>query len=159
MISALLGAVIVLLATGYWGYDKCKKEKEALMILQGLVSFCDYTEMHIRLFRTPLYDIFEKFSDEYLEDIGFISCLKSGKRDDALNSVSTLLHESGIKVLEEFLLQIGTGYEEDQRALCVYTSEQLRSIEKDLREKLPQKLRMYKLLPILLACSVIILLI
>ncbi len=159
MTSVFFGAIIVLLASGYWGYDKCKKEKEVLRLLQGLAALCDYTEMHIRLFRTPLYDIFGKFSDEYLEDIGFMSSLRSGDVEKTLGLVRCILCEGADKVFGEFLRQIGSGYEEDQRALCTYTCEQLKAYETDLREKLPQRLRMYRLLPVLLACSIIIFLI
>lgn len=159
MLTVFLGALIVLFASGYWGYDRCKREKEVLGFLQGLISLCDHTEMHIRLFRTPIYSIFEKFSDGYLENMGFMSYLRSGENEKALDQVRHLLCDRGYTVFCGFLLQIGSGYEEDQRALCTYTSEQLKVLERDIREKLPQKLRMYKLLPVLLACSVIILLI
>lgn len=159
MLSAVLGALIVLSASGYWGYDRCKKEKEALCLFHGLISLCDYTEMHIRLFRTPIYDIYEKFSDEYLEGIGFMVSLRSGDVQKAMSAVDCCLNEKGSKVFEEFLSRIGSGYEEDQRALCRFTSDYLKAVEADARENLPQRLKMYKLLPVLIACSVIILMI
>ena len=157
--ASLAGAAIILSASVYWGYDRSKKEKEALLFICGLIALCDFSQMHIKLFRTPKGEIFQKFSDEYLERIGFLTYIREGETQRALALVRGVLDEKGCKAVDDFITMIGSGYEEDQRALCQYTSEQLRDIEGEKQKDLERKLKMYRLLPVLIACSVIILLI
>ena len=74
------------------------KEKEALLFICGLISLCDFSQMHIKLFRTPKGEIFQKFSDEYLERIGFLTYIREGETQKALALVRGVAMNIGVRL-------------------------------------------------------------
>jgi hypothetical protein len=69
------------------------------------------------------------------------------------------ISESAYKDVKVFSKGLGGGYSEGQKKLCEITQKRLEKVLKDQKSSLAERVRMYRLLPVLIAASVIILLI
>ncbi len=155
----LVGAVFVAIASLLWGIDRAKKEKDRLAILLGAIAFVSYTEEQIRNFKTPLLGIFSGFTNDVLEMNGFCKTLVLEGAMPAVETLRDKLPKSAFCALESFAKELGGGYEKGQLSLCSITLKRLEKIAQEEEKSLPGKVRMYRLLPLLLSVSVIILLI
>lgn len=158
MIFTLAGAAMIGTAALFIGREKSEKEVKRLRILEGLLSFISYTEEEIKNFKTPLSQIFEGFSNDVLLECGFILTLRSSGALEAVRYVLPYLSESAARELQSFARGLGGGYTEGQSALCEVTLARLSREAEEIRENLSERVRMYRLIPMLIAASVIILL-
>ncbi len=157
--TAVAGAVLFSLAAFLWGRERGRKEEEKLKLLESLISFVTYTEEQITNFKTPLSRIYQDFSDAYLEKEGFVAILRKNGAESAVETLKGKICDSSYKDVSEFAKGLGAGYSEGQKKLCDTTLKRLEKAQKELKESLSERVRMYRLLPVLLAASVIILLI
>ena len=158
VVYTLAGSAILLGAAFLWGCERTSKEKKKLSIIGELNSLVRYIESHIRNFRTPLFDIYEQYSSKELMKCGFIETMRADGFLAAVSKVEGILPVETVDHLKKFGKMIGNGYEKEQSELCLFLSEQLLAKEKKLYGELPKKVKMYRLLPVLLAVTVIILL-
>ena len=77
---------------------------------------------------------------------------------EALLSIGDKLPRDVFSVLERLSRSIGAGYEKGQADLCAYTVERLKKKILERHERFASRMRMYRLLPLLLALSFVILL-
>ena len=157
--ATVMGAAFVFFCLLFWGNEKTKKEKKKLVVIEGLYSFVSYTSEQIKLFKAPLSHIYKSFTNEELENTGFLQCLCDNGWESACERISVYLTKETESDMKTFFQGIGAGYCESQISLCAMTLSCLERQIDSMRSTLPSKLKMYRVLPILLALSVIILLI
>lgn len=155
----IFGAALVIMAAVGWGLERSRAEKERLLILEGLISFVRYAKEQITLFKRPLSGIFESFTNEALERDGFLEILRRDGAYSAACHVRCRLSREDSDTFLQFSRDLGGGYSEGQEALCSLCEKRLSESAEKLKALLPGKLRLYRLIPVLLASSVIILLI
>ena len=107
----------------------------------------------------PLGEIFASYSDSLLSQTGFMAELNENGFQKALLSVQNLLPEEAMEILLPFAKRLGGGDREAETALCRRTAALLSELCEKLREKLPEKTKMYRALPLLCALSAVILII
>lgn len=157
--TTMVGALFLTVAAFVWGRERCKREREKLLALEGLIAFVSYADEQISTFRTPLARIYNDFSNEYFEKSGFLLTMSEKGLESALEHLEGILPSEAMKEARIFASSLGGGFCEGQSALCKYTEKRLEQEATTLRDSLPERLKMYRLLPILFAASVIILLI
>ena len=157
MISALGGIVLLMCAFSY-GIERSRVEREYLLLTEALADFVMYIGQQIETFRTPLYKIYEEYSNERFEKEIFFEVLRAKGFYEALLSIRDKLPRDVFSVLEKFSRAIGAGYEKGQAELCAYTVEGLKKMILERKERYDSRMRMYRLLPLLLALSFVILL-
>ncbi len=140
-----------------FGMEKSRREREKLKIAEGLLAFVVYVGRQIESFKTPLGRIYSDFYDEGLDALGFCSILQSEGLTDALKKIEDKIPEALAKEMYSFSKGIGAGYEKGQAELCSYTAKVIESSVKSIKEELGDKVRMYRLLPLLLVLSLVIL--
>lgn len=148
---------MVLICSLLWGRELCNRGKREELLLSGLCSFVRYTKEQINAFRAPLFRIFDSFSHDELERVGFIRSLRSGEGKDSAKCLRQKIPDSAYKEICSFLENLGGGYEDGQNALCAYTLKRLEEVHEERKANLVQRLKMYRSLPFLLALSLIIL--
>ncbi len=148
---------MILLCSVLWGRELCNKGKREELLLFGLCAFVRYAKEQISTFRTPLFRIFEGFSNVELEKVGFIRSLRAGEGKESAKCLLGKIPDSAYKEICAFLDDLGGGYEEGQNALCAYTLKRLEEVYGERKANLMQRLKMYRSLPFLLALSLIIL--
>jgi len=156
---AALGAGATLAAAISWGMEKCKAENREIGIIEGLCSLAEYAGEQIEIFRSPLGRIYSDFSNAALEREGFLNYLENGDAEGAIDTLKDKVGDEVLGITLSFLQSLGGGYEKGQSALCKSTASRLERILEDKNSLLSEKLKMYRLLPLLIAGSVIILLI
>lgn len=157
--TGILGAIIIIAAAFIWGRERANKEEEKLAILEGLLRFILYVKEEIVSFKTPLARIVEVFSDDALEKSGFSLFLKNHGVVGAEQVLFGKIPKEAYGELSLFLKNLGGGYSEGQSALCDVVYSRLERSRDELSLTLSNRIRMYRLLPVLLAASVVILLI
>lgn len=157
--TAIAGALIFALSAFFWGREKARHEEEKILLLASLISFVAYTEEQITNFKTPLAGIYLDFSDPCLEKIGFIEALRKNGAEAAIEALKGKIPEGSYKDALAFAGGLGRGYSEGQKKLCDITLKRLEKTVEELKADLSERVRMYRLLPVLVAASVIILLI
>lgn len=158
-VKTIVGALLFLMAAFLWGRERGKREAQTLYLAEGLYSLADYTQARINSFRTPLFRIFNDFSNGFLEECGFIKSLREEGIVFAVGSIADELPDEVREDVLSFAAGLGGGYCEEQVELCRYTKERLLCFIENAKNTLPARLRMYRLLPVLLASTLIILLI
>ncbi|MBQ4066105.1 MAG: hypothetical protein IJD22_00545 [Clostridia bacterium] len=154
-----VGALLLLLCAALWGIERGRREKTALRIIAELVNFIEYTREQISNFRTPLLRIYSEYCCEARELEDFFSALRRNDTENAVGLLSERIPKSAYREASLFFSSLGGGYSEGQESLCIAAKARLERIGEEMRESLGEKLRMYRLLPLLLAASLVILLI
>lgn len=72
-----LGAVLLVGAAYFLGVRLSDAERDRLKTVDSVIAFLTYMRRKMVYERTPLYDIFSRFSDPYLEKLGFLPCLRT----------------------------------------------------------------------------------
>ena len=157
--TPLIGAACIFAVALIWGRDRVKKEEQRIAVLRGLLKFVTFVKDEIANFRTPLDKIFESFSVEALTETRFSEYLVKGDTDGAVDSLKGKIPDDALRELSVFLAELGGGYCEGQVALCDVFSKRLDTCTTELLSTFNDRTRMYRLLPLLIAASVIILLI
>lgn len=153
----LAGAVLILAAASFYGGSMCEKTKEKLTLTEALSDLISYIGQSIEAFRLPLGRIFDDYQNAFLQKIGFLDILRRDGFAAAVCSVEKALPPEIYDQLCSFAGAIGGGYAPEQAKLCAFTEERLLGACADMRAQLPGRLKMYRLLPLLAAASVLIL--
>ncbi|MBE6588484.1 MAG: hypothetical protein E7647_08770 [Ruminococcaceae bacterium] len=159
MMTAVPGALLLCAAAFLWGRERGRLEEEKLSLLLGFISFVEYTKEQITVFKTPLDRIFSDYCSKELEGMGFIKVLREKGATDAVKLLQGKIPEEAFLEGVQFCSLLGGGYTEGQKKLCEVTLARLEKTADELRALIPGRVRMYRLLPVLIAASVIILLI
>ncbi len=158
LIVKLLGAVILLSASLYYGQTKISSERDKLCLVSSLGDMVRFIGERIEHFSEPLPEILAAYRNEYLGQIGYLDEIRS----HGIKSASLISEKSSpsgeLEVFEEFAAKIGKGYREEEIALCRYTYERLSEHEKKLEGALKDKEKLYRTIPPMLALSVILIL-
>ncbi len=155
----LAGASILFAAAFFYGGNMCEKTKKKLTLIEALGDLISYIGESIETFRLPLGRIFEDYQNGFLQEIGFLDILRRDGFAAAICSVEKDLPPEVFDQLCSFAGAIGGGYASEQAKLCAFTKERLCGACVDLRAQLPGRLKMYRLLPLLAAASVLLLII
>ena len=150
----VVGIFVLLTVFGFMYKDKSKAYKE---LEEKLVSAeKKYVDAK---FLYPEENNTLKTSASELITSGFMEELNENGFQKALMSVQHMLPGEAMEILLPFAKRLGGGDREAETALCLRTAALLSELCEKLREKLPEKTKMYRALPLLCALSAVILII
>lgn len=154
-----IGCAVTVASAAIWGFEKSCSLKKSVLLTEALRDLVKRTGDDIDMLCRPLGEIFGSYSDSLLSQTGFMAELNENGFQKALMSVQNLLPEEALEILLPFAKRLGGGDREAETALCRRTAALLSELCEKLREKLPEKTKMYRALPLLCALSAVILII
>ncbi len=144
----LLGAAIIISVCCYIGFSTAKSEADKAKTVDSVLNLLSYMKRRISAERTPVFDIFSSFSDEYLEKIGFLPILRSHRyisNDLWKEALSALALSEEVKnELMHFGAELGSLPLEEQLKRIKSCADFLDSERAFLREALPKKQKSIK---------------
>lgn len=153
----LAGAALVFVAAALYGRGLCEKIKRRLALLEAMEDLISYIGESIETLRQPLGRIFEDYQNTFLEKNGFTKILRREGLFAAVCSVQKDLPAEIFDCLSAFSRTIGGGYASEQTKLCILTGQRLQRVRDGMCAQLPGKMKVYRLMPLLAAASVLIL--
>lgn len=143
MIS-IIGTVITCLSLISFGYSHIIALRKERQNLRGIISLVDRIRTRIECFRQPLADIYEDFSCECLDLMGFTNDLKESGLTFALmkNKSSLAIDNDAFALVSEYSRSLGKSYADDQVRLCIDCKEKLERHLEKIEGDLPQKTRL-----------------
>ncbi len=153
------GCAVTVFCSAVWGYEKSRSLNRSLQLAISLTALVKRIGNDIDTLKKPLNDIYADYVDELLEEAGFLADLRERGFREALEKVKKSLPDGAYDVLYPFAVRIGGMDKETESALCRGTAANLEGIINAAKEKMPEKTKMYRLLPVLCALSVVILII
>ncbi len=153
----LAGAALVFIAATLYGRGMCEKIKRRLSVVTALDDLISYMRGSIENLRLPLGRIFDDYHNAFLDQIGFIDILRRDGLAPAVSSIEKELPPDIYDQLCSFAGTIGGGSASEEAKLCDFTKERLQKTGEDMRMQLPARLKMYRLLPLLAAASILLL--
>lgn len=149
------GAVILLTVAAWIGLTVKRAERNRIFLLTSSIALIRHARRKIELFETPTSDLFIDFSDGFDETT---RCALTEKTLlSALEPIVKTLGDDGT-VLQKFAREIGCGYKTDAIRLCDYCLAVMEERYTAAASRYSTHKKLYLVLPLLLAVSVIVLL-
>lgn len=154
----ITGAIIILIISAVVGYLLSESLKTRLNNLSEVISFIDYIGTNIKMFRTPLNDIYKNYHSEYFIKKGVDFSQGNTLYTEAINA-GILSGKEEKEILKNFCDKIGNGTVDEMEKLCLYTNHEFSNIKEKLQKDFPEKQKVYKAISFLAGISVVIIII
>ena len=150
MITAA-GIILLSLSIIGFGFSYGKELKNEKLCVDGLTALAERINTRIRCFRQGIDEIFDGFTDPYLDSIGFTADLRQNGLLYALKNNEERLSVSRDIIAEakKFAQNLGKSYYEEQLTLCSEFLSFLNDKKEKIKEGLPTKVK----LSITLSCA------
>ncbi len=153
-----IGAVLLLAASVGFGLWMIGEEKRKIRELDALLRLVRHIRENIGSLRRPLPRIFSSFPDPALEENGFLPLLRERGFRAAVEETPWRQEEGVRLALADFAASLGRGYAEEELSLCRYTEAKLADALAALEKAAPEREKLWRSIPALLALSVVLLL-
>lgn len=156
------GALLLIICSYSFGIFLAKREGERLKAIDSLISLMRYMRRRLQGERVPLFDVFVGFDDEYLEEIGFLTNLRSCR--NGLNSIwkdsikSIPLSDEIQRELDIFGTSMGNIPLDEQLKCVDICVAALGEEKKNIQSQLPKKQKSIKTVSLLLGALIAIIL-
>ncbi|MBO5671057.1 MAG: hypothetical protein J6S41_05865 [Clostridia bacterium] len=148
--------ILILIAAGIWcGLAVRRAERSRIALLASSVALIQHTRRKIDLFETPTAELFVDFSEGFDEKTR--RSLIEKPLTVALRPIIATLGSDG-DALEKFAREIGSGYKTDAMRLCDYCLAVMENRHAAAVGRYGTHKKLYIVLPLLFAFSVIVLL-
>ncbi|MBR4204160.1 MAG: stage III sporulation protein AB [Clostridia bacterium] len=152
-----IGALLLLAASVGYGFSMIGEEKRKIRELRALVRLVRHIRESIDGLRRPLPQIFAAFSDPALAENGFLPLLRERGFEAAARETPWRQTEEVKRLLSDFGSSLGRGFADEELALCRYTEAKLSEALAALEKAAPDREKLWRSIPALLALSVILL--
>ena len=139
MLTVKILGVLLLLSVGGAAALICRRtELRRLRLLEGWIDLIRHVRHQISCYLLPLNEILSSVEPEGME-----GCLASGEERlrAILRAGERDLEGESLRLLEDFVSQIGKGYREDQLCLCDEALAALGALRDKMAAELPARLR------------------
>ena len=151
----IMGMVLLIAAGICFGLSVRRAERSRIALLASSAALIRHARRKIDLFETPTADLFSDFSEGFDENTR--RALAEKPLSEALSETMTTLGADG-EVLSKFVREIGSGYKSDAIRLCDYCLAVMEDRHAAAVSRYGTHKRLYLVLPLLFAVSVIVLL-
>lgn len=155
----LIGGIILLLAAWLIGSDLINNYKTKSRELEALYDMVAYIRDNIEYRMKPLPDIFDVYTNEYLEHCGFLEAVRKTDLSQAWLAQKFALNGEAYRLIEDFIKEIGSGYQAEEVRLCEYTLARLHDILEKNHADATNQLKLFRTVPVMFALSIILILI
>lgn len=147
------GIILLSGAISMYGAHLSLAVKEKAEMRTALLELVIRIKNEIEIGAVPMNDIFSLYENKYLEKIGFLSALKSGKPNafsDAVDTVRSILPESLAKLYVNLAESLGKSrFKTAESEMLARYISQIEAEEKRLAENDLSKIELYRKLGIL----------
>ena len=156
-----LGMILIVLSSTLIGSRLAISEKRRIERSEALCELVHFIYREIECFRTPLDDIYMRFSSPVLDNCGFMSDTREKSLKYALENMKDSLsyREQTVSEIISFADGLGKSEYQDQIARCKYTLSSMDADLKKAKEEYPKNRKMYTSLGLLSGLMIIILMI
>lgn len=154
-----IGGGILLVAAWLISSDLINNYKTKLCELEALYDMISYIRDNIEYRMKPLPDIFNGYGNEYLEHCGFLEAVRKTDLSQAWLTQKFALSGEAYRLIQDFIKEIGGGYQTEELRLCEYTLVRLHDILEKIHEDSANQLKLYRTVPMMFALSIILILI
>lgn len=154
-----IGAGILVASAWFVSAGLIRDHKTGLQELEALYDMISYVRDNIEHLMKPLPDIFETYTNDYLETCGFLPAVRQTDLRQAWDVQAFAITGEARHLVHDFIQNIGSGYRTEELRLCEYTIGRLRGILDHARADTANQLKLYKTVPMMFALSVILILI
>lgn len=154
-----IGLAILFICSIYIGQTAASTYKKAVKQIEAFIQFLKYIKSQIEYYNTPYPDIFEKYTNNILEQNNFIYKLRSSDWKTALDETTFSFDNNVKELLYNFGNEIGRSMKEEQTSNCSYTIEQLEIHYNNFKSDLPKKIKLCTSLSVMAGLSIVIILI
>ncbi len=156
-----LGMILIVASSTLIGSRLALSEKRRIERSEALCDLVRFIYREIECFRTPLYDIYMRFSSPVLEKIGFTADARERSLKDALENMKDSLsfRDQTRADIMNFAEGLGKSEYQDQVARCKYVLSVMDEDLKKSKEAYPKNRKMYISLGLLSGLMIIILMI
>lgn len=151
----LMGIVLLITAGVCFGLSVRRSERSRIALLASSATLIRHARRKIDLFGTPTANLFSDFSEGFDEETR--RALTEKPLSEALMEVVEKLGNDG-EALGKFAREIGNGYKDDAIRLCDYCIAVIEDRHTAAVSRYGTHKRLYLVLPLLFAVSVIVLL-
>lgn len=146
MLIKCLGILTLLFITVYFAFEVTMMEKRKLRQAEGFMLFLRHVRAQISCFCTPLTDIFSGFSNDALEECGFLPVAREGNLSCAVDKSKgkIYLEEEEINMLSAFASQLGSSYRNEQLEICDYYIGEFENLFNRVRDEHPKKAKLFR---------------
>ena len=145
-----------MLSAVIWGQKKIREQKRSNAELRSMCRLVGFVGNEIEHFSKPLTDIFSEYSDEILEKNGFLSCVRQRGFEVAVREYNILSDGREKETLCRLAKELGGISRTEQTELCAFTEKELSSFLAEREKTAPDKEKLYRTCPLLLALAVIL---
>ncbi len=156
----IFGAVSLISAALMISSSLIREYKTRLHELEALYDMIAYIRDNIEHLMKPLPEIFQNYSNPYLENCGFLPAVRlKGLKQTWEEGQTFTLSGEACRLIDEFIRNIGSGYRTEELRLCEYTLGRLCKILDHTQTDTENQLKLYKTVPMMFALSIILILI
>lgn len=152
----LIGSALVLGSFCSVGFFASSGRKRRLYHTEAALELIGRVRASIDCFLTPVNDIFAGFSNEPLEECGFLDVLREKGLTAAALSGTASFPEQVTELLVSFSTSLGEGYKEEQLKLCDFYGDAILKVLESERSEYEKDIRLYRFVPALLALFIIL---
>lgn len=153
-----IGIYILLVASWAFSAELVRRHKRTLEELKALTDMISYVRDNIEYRMKPLPDIFNSYTEPYLEECGLLPAVRQTDLRQAWDKHTFSLTGEAYELVRDFVHEIGSGYRTEELRLCEYTLERLGGILDHARSESSDRQKLYRTVPIMFALSVILIL-
>ena len=154
-----LGAASLIAAAWMVSSSLIRNYKTRLREMEVLYDMISYIRDNIEHLMKPLPEIFQSYSNTYLESCGFLPAVRLKGLQQAWEGQTFTVSGETSRLINEFILNIGSGYRTEELRLCEYTLGRLRKLLDHTQADTTNQLKLYKTVPMMFALSMILILI
>ncbi len=155
MFLQIAGAILLLTAAVLSGQYLRANERHHLRALQCALFVVRHAQQKIELFDVQTADILSDFDDSDFHRERFVQ--KNTDFCTGVSCISNSLLEQDKKLFMHFACQLGAEYRADALKLCIYTASQLTESLHRAENEYAAHRKLYTVLPIMLAFSLVVL--
>lgn len=154
-----IGMILILICSVLYGKALSGRAASFLKTNEALLAFVMYISTSIKTARIPIPTIYDTFTNDELEDIGFCKAIRENGLYSALADIRNNVSKESYDAMMYLCKNLGGIDAKSQEDICSYTEARLRDEISRIKKDMNDKKKMYRLLPILAGLSAIILLI
>ena len=144
-----VGLLMVFFSATVVGFMKADSYKTEGKILVGLIDLVYFIKREISSYLTPQYQIYEKFRNDELERIGFLSSLRGCSKDGRLSPMRQALElcrqsidSEAVNVMYDFSDGLGTMSVSEEKERCERAIAQLEALYQKKSEEIRAKTKL-----------------
>ncbi len=154
-----LGTGSLMIAAWLFSTVLIRDQRNRLREAEALYDMVSCIRDNIEHLMKPLPEIFQNYTNTYLESCGFLPTVRKSDLRTAWTEHTFAVSGETYRLIDEFIRNLGSGYRTEELRLCEYTLGRLRKNLDHMQGDAVNQRKLYKTVPMMFALSIILILI